>query len=337
VDDTPINTNPFNFTTYPAEDSSSEFNVAWGGGAGYTPEHEYMWNTLDKQNLTAFLGLGDNVYIDTPEIPETQKYCYYRRQSRSEYRNFTSNVPMYAIWDDHDFGDNDCTSSTSLDEPEWKMDVLEVFKENFVNPSYGVNETNPGVFHKFSIGDVDFFMLDCRFYRQNPKKFDSPTMLGSGQKHWLKDALNQSDATFKIVASSVPWAEGTKPGSLDTWDGFPEEREEIFSFIEDEKIEGVLLLSADRHRSDAWKIERDDGYTLYDFMSSRLTNIHTHGLIDDEDMLFGYNEKCSFGLLSFNTQISDPTINYQVVNIDNVPIEGCNKTVKLSDLSYPIS
>ena len=140
-------------------------------------------------------------------------------------------------------------------------------------------------------------------------------MLGAYQKQWLKEKLKSSGATFKVVASSVPWAMGTKPGSDDTWDGFPEEREEIFSFIQENKIEGVVFLSADRHRSDAWKIERPGGYTLYDFMSSRLTNVHTHRLMPGS--IFGYNKTCSFGMLEFDTTREDPKVTYSVYSIEN--------------------
>lgn len=316
VNGTPVSMTPVPaFTTYPARAAPAQFAVAFGGGAGYTPWHEYMWDTLRGHDLAALLLLGDNVYIDHPEIPEAQQYCYYRRQSRPEYRNFTAGTPVYAIWDDHDFGDNDCWSSLALDDPPWKLDVLDVFTENFVNPGYGGGNETPGVWFQFSIADVDFFMLDCRFYRTNPRG-DAPTMLGPAQKAWLKAALNASTATFKVVASSVPWAAGTKPGSLDTWDGFPAEREELFAFLETERVEGVVLLSADRHRSDVWRIERPaPGYALYDCESSKLTNIHTHDVMPGA--LFGYNAKCSFGELTFDTTRADPTVTYHIYSIDD--------------------
>ncbi len=69
-------------------------------------------------------------------------------------------------------------------------------------------------------------------------------------------------------------------------------------------VDGVILISADRHRSDAWKIERENGYDLYEFESSKLTNIHTHKIM--LGALFGYNQKCSFGLLTFDTTKTDP-------------------------------
>jgi len=115
--------------------------------------------------------------------------------------------------------------------------------------------------------------------------------------------------------SPVPWSYASKGESLDTWNGFKEERTEIFNTLAENKIEGVLLLSADRHRSDAWLIDRPNGYALYEFESSRLTNEHVHKVMPGS--LFGYNEKQSFGLLSFDTKKSDPTITYQIYSIDN--------------------
>ena len=188
---------------------------------------------------------------------------------------------------------------------------------------------DPGCWFDFSYGDVDFFMLDTRYNREYPKNKDA-SMLGQLQKKWLLTKLKSSTATFKVIASSVPWAKNTKPGSRDTWDGYDNEREEIFAFIENNKIEGVILISADRHRSDAWKIERPEAYTMYDFMSSKLTNIHTHNIMPGS--LFGYNKKCSAGILSFDTKKPDPTVTYKIINIDNEEIHRI--TLFLSDLSF---
>ncbi|MHC4104210.1 MAG: alkaline phosphatase D family protein, partial [Planctomycetota bacterium] len=163
------------------------------------------------------------------------------------------------------------------------------------------------------IGDVDFFMLDSRYYRTK-SSVTNPSMLGDAQKIWLFKKLKSSKATFKILASPVPWSYGAKPGSRDPWQGYKTEREQIFSFLESNKIDGVILISADRHRSDIWKIERPRGYPLYEFESSRLTNIHTHKVMPDS--LFGYNKKCSFGMLQFDTSMPDPQVTYKIVNID---------------------
>jgi len=91
-----------------------------------------------------------------------------------------------------------------------------------------------------------------------------------------------------------------------------------------------LLISADRHRSDAYKNDRPGAYPLYEASSSKLTNVHTHKLI--KKALFGYNAKCSFGLLTFDATAADPELTYDVYNIDDEKIDTLK--VKRSELSF---
>ncbi|MDF1811036.1 MAG: alkaline phosphatase D family protein [Verrucomicrobiales bacterium] len=289
----------------------AKFKVAFGGGAGYVPEWEKMWDTILSHSPQAMLMLGDNVYIDQPEHTLTQYYCYYRRQMRPEWKRLTASTPIYSIWDDHDFATNDCVPGPEINSPKWKPEVAKIFRQNWVNPGYGT-ESAPGCWYDFTIGDVHFIMLDGRYYRDRKGK----TMLGPVQKKWLLKTLSESEGTFKILVSPVPFTPGIKPGSRDPWDGYPDEREEIFSHISDNKIEGVFLVAADRHRTDLRKIERPDSYTLYEFESSRLTNHHTHKVIKTPGLIWGYSDTCSFGLMEFDTTAADPQVTMTCQTID---------------------
>ena len=157
-------------------------------------------------------------------------------------------------------------------------------------------------------------------------------MLGPEQLDWLRNQLTSSTGTFKVLCSSVPWDFRTKGGSKDTWNGYRDEREAIFGCIEQNRIEGVVLMSADRHRSDLWKIERPDGYDFYEFNSSRLTNQHVHPEMDKKGAIFSYNEKQSFGLVRFDTTAADPTVSYDVISIDNETVHSV--TVKHAELTF---
>ncbi|MEO2048386.1 MAG: alkaline phosphatase D family protein [Pirellulales bacterium] len=297
----------------PSKGTPTKVKIAFGGGAGFNPHLERMWDTIANYEPDALFLLGDNVYIDLPEEPKgLHRYTYHRRQSRPEFRRLVGSTAVYAIWDDHDCAIDDVWMGPHIDQPSWKQPMLAVFKENWINPSYG-NQQAPGCWFEKSIGNIDFFFLDTRNYRTNPFG-QNPTMLGPEQKAWFLNAIKSSQAEFKVLISSVPWAAAAKPGSRDTWDGFQAEREEIFSTLEENKIDGVLLLSADRHRSDAWKIKRTGGYALYDMMSSKLTNAHTHECFPDA--LFCYNDGCSFGLLTIDTTKDDATAKFEVVDIE---------------------
>jgi alkaline phosphatase D len=215
-------------------------------------------------------------------------------------------------------------------EPEWKLPVWHIFRENWVNPGYGGGTAaQPGCWFDWTIGDVHFIFLDGRYYRSSPKG-PNPSMLGPVQKQWLFGRLKGSKGRFKVLCSPVPFAEGVKPGSRDPWDGFPEERKEIFDCVEKNRIGGVFLIAADRHRSDVWKLKREVGYPLYEFESSRLTNQHVHGPIKGN--LFSYNKKQSFGLLDFDTTKPDPEVTYRIISIDDELIHTF--TVKLSQITH---
>ncbi len=317
------------FTTSSPPGQAACFSIAFGGGAGYVPEHERMWNTIAQRSPHALLMLGDNVYIDDPTRALTQHYCYYRRQSRPEWRELTARTAVYAIYDDHDFGDNDCVPGAEVDRPAWKRDVWRRFQQNWNNPAYGGGEAEPGCWFDFSIGDVHFIFVDGRYYRS---RAGTPSMLGPAQKAWLWKTLKESRATFKVLASPVPWTEGVKPGSKDPWDGYPEEREDIFGFIEQQRIEGVLLIAADRHRSDLRVTHRENGYDLVEFESSRLTNRHTHGVVQTPGLIFGFNKKCSVAMMHFDTTKPDPEVRCEIVDIDGQSVH--TTMIKHSQLEF---
>ncbi len=317
------------FRTSPAKGQKARFIVGFGGGARYNPPKERIWKTIADRSPHAFLFLGDNLYQDKPTHRNLQRVYYYRRQMRPEFVELSASTACYAIWDDHDFGANDVSGGLDPFKPNWKLPVWKVFKENWPNPYFGGGEKQPGCWFDFSIGDVDFFMTDGRYYRD----FKQGTMLGPTQKKWLKEKLSASTASFKVIASGTLWTETADKGGKDSWWGVPGEREEIFSLIDEEKIGGVILLSADRHRTDVYEIKRPKGYALYEFETSKLTNNHTHGT--KKEALFSYNKGNFFGLLDFDLTKKDPEMTFRCITIDNE--EVYNLTLKRSQLQAKAS
>ena len=313
------------FRTFPSKGQKARFSVGFGGGARYNPKHEHIWDAVASVRPIAFLFLGDNIYSDVPKKRNIQRLYYYRRQLRPEYRRMTASAAIYSIWDDHDFGDNDCEGGPETFKPAWKLPVWKVFTENWINPYYGGGAKQPGCWYDFAIGDVDFFMTDGRYYRS----WKDGTMLGPVQKKWLLAELKASKATFKVIASGTLWTETADKGGKDSWWGVKEEREEILSLIDKEKIGGVILISADRHRTDVYQIKRPNGYTLYEFETSKLTNNHTHKT--KPQAVFSYNKGNFFGTLNFDLTKSDPEMTFACITIDKKTVYTL--TLKKSQLT----
>ena len=162
-------------------------------------------------------------------------------------------------------------------------------------------------------------------------------MLGTlFKKQWLKDTLRNSEATFKVIASSVPFSEGIKPGSKDPWDGYPEEREEIFSFIEKEKIEGVLLITRQIVTgliSVRYLVQKD--MIFLEFVSGRITNRHVHSVVKTHGLVWGYNKTCGYCLLDFNTTKKNPEMKFEAY--DNSGKLLFAQKVLAADLKFRIS
>ena len=348
VDGNPVPLDPEpTFRTFPEAGKGAVFSVGFGSKSGYAPAHEGVWDAVRQRNLNAVLLLGDGLFVRGPgTTATTQRYACYRRQSSPPYRRLAASTPVYAIWDDSDFGSGTAES-------------LGVFRQNHVNPSCGgeavivapesvpegkdpgkdsgatgkAGSESPGIWCSFPIGDVTFFMLDCSTQRSRPADAP-PTMLGATQKRWLLGGLKESEATFKILASPVPWAPSSSWWDAGrTWDDFAEEREEIFSFIENEQIEGVVLLSGGAvNATDVRRIPRSKGYDLYDLHSSRLTQAME--VMTPGGAILNYDEGLSFGVLEFDTTRAAPRLTYRMIDANGQEVRNHDFMLHPRDLDF---
>ncbi len=327
------------FRTFPEPAAKTPVRIAFGGCAKFFPAHERMWETIRMRRPDALLLLGDNVYLDLPErVGPMHDYTYHQRQSRPEFRRLTAGVPSFAIWDDHDAGIDDVFLGPFPDRPAWKVDHLKLFQRNWNNPPTGAPPAWPGLWHRVRIGPVECFLLDGRYYRENFLQ-PNPSMLGPVQKAWLLAALRESTAPFKLLVSPVAWADDAKierapSGEIvrakDIWSGFPGERQEIFDFLTQHRIGGVILLSSDRHRNDVRVHPREGAYPLWELESGWLTN--EKGTEGSGSPRFQYLDGPAFGSLTFDPAAPDPTVVMEIVTIAGVPV--FRQELKLSALSH---
>lgn len=201
------------------------------------------------------------------------------------FRQLTSSTPTYGIYDDHDFGPNDCDGThKNADE------ALAAFKEYWPNPSYGLPE-DKGIYCSFVVGDVEFFLLDGRY----PARKQQKTMLGKVQFKWLCDGLKNSKSRYKVLVSGVQFGRAKSDG----WAGeyYLGERKKLFSFIADNDISGVIGISGDVHRSDIYKLPIGKDRYFYDFTPGALSRtqrippsplpremVHSYGKKTDNNM-----------------------------------------------------
>jgi alkaline phosphatase D len=128
---------------------------------------------------------------------------------------------------------------------------------------------------------------------------DSPpgTMLGAAQKEWFKATLKGSTATWKIWGNEVPLMQAVIKDPLvqvdrvisgDAWDGYPGERRELMTYVADEGITNLLVITGDVHAQFAAQIAADADATTKNVVAAELV---TAGIASNS--LFSFFEEAS--------------------------------------------
>jgi alkaline phosphatase D len=250
LDDRIVSTTPApSFVAASPTGKQGRLRVAFGSCVGRLPEHSAAaWGHIaSRGNFDLFLMLGDNHYGDTTEL-ERQRLYYTAHRQLAGFREIGAQRPVYAIWDDHDFGPNNSDSTTV-----GKEQSRQAFYEYWANPVRTAEKEDPAIYHTFERNGVGFFMLDVRWHRTPNNEPDgaTKTMLGATQLAWLKRELQASKARVKIIASGSEWQTYSQP---DSWAKFLTERDALLSWMQQEGIEGVIFLSGDRHFSAGYHI-----------------------------------------------------------------------------------
>ena len=192
-------------------------------------------------DLHAFLLLGDTVYVDGADTLEEYREKWHEGFTRPPHIAARATQNVIATWDDHEILNDANTELPSASQ-------LREARTSFYERVPTRREAPDRIWRSVRFGKtVEVLVLDCRGERR-PSAHE---FISRAQLNWLKSRLADSDAMFKVIMSSVPM--GQFVGALwaafapDRWEGYPHQREELLSFIEDHHIPGVLWVSGDFH------------------------------------------------------------------------------------------
>ncbi|MDP2470921.1 MAG: alkaline phosphatase D family protein [Candidatus Palauibacterales bacterium] len=234
-------------------------------GEPYGGEFQIL-DAMVASHPDAMVWMGDNFYYREPDW-NTRTGMIYRNTDTRSYpglQPFLASVHQYATWDDHDYGP---------DNSDWayreKVTSREVFDLFWGNPELGTPELG-GITTRFEWGDVEFFLLDNRWFRSSEFRISGhKQVFGEEQLQWLVDALTYSRATFKIIVSG-----GQLLNPVAKWDSYatyPEERDRFLQLLRENEVQGVVLLSGDVHYTVLSKLDRPGTYPLWEISTSPIT------------------------------------------------------------------
>ena len=228
--------------TFPS--GAASFSIVVGSCAR-TGSSGAVFDALRAEDALLYLITGDAHYENiTQDDPSRFQEAYQTFLTSPAQAALYRETPIAYVWDDHDFGGSNSTSTSDAREAARLS-----YRQNVPHYDLEAGDGNAAIHQAFSAGRVRFIMLDTRSMRNEEEMTDgSSSLLGSRQREWLKQELLQSSQTHALVAivSPVPWI-APAASSRDDWGGFATERAEIADFIAENGIDNLLMLSGDAH------------------------------------------------------------------------------------------
>ncbi|WP_236245331.1 alkaline phosphatase [Streptomyces sp. CC210A] len=267
--------------------------------AGYFAAYRHL---AARSDLDAVLHLGDYIYeYGSGQYPKTSRVLRpheprHEIVTLADYRVRHATYktdrdlqalhaahPVIAIWDDHEFADDTWSGGADNHTPEgegaWAERVAAAKRAYFEWMPVRTS-TEGTVYRRLRYGKLaDLHLLDLRSFRSQQTatgsgEVDDPerTITGRAQLDWLKAGLASSDATWRLVGTSVmisPVAFGSLPAHLlgpvaelmglpsgglavntDQWDGYTDDRRELLAHLTERGVRNTVFLTGDIHM--AW-------------------------------------------------------------------------------------
>jgi alkaline phosphatase D len=208
-----------------------------------------------------------------------QKYELYR--SDASLRKMQSRFPVVMLWDDHEVQDNYAGGAPDGGLPAShhysRKRQAAAYKAFLETMPYTPPSGEPTrIYRRLQFGrTVDLLIMDQRQYRANQPCDDATGVpacadynqprrfLGARQMNWLKSQLNGSKAAWKVMANEVTIMPTKVLGGaffgFDSWDGYPQEREDLLTHIRDRQIKDVVFVTGDIHTFIAGDVKTNAG------------------------------------------------------------------------------
>ena len=235
------------FRTAIADDVLEPLTLAISSCNGDSFDWPVMSRTSEEY-YDMFLHLGDMAYNDGATTLEEYRESWKDYLRVDDMKAAYARAGLYATWDDHEIDNNSNWDPRTMDPDELQriQNAMDAFYELLPID----NEARPNqLWRSFRWGlTAEIIVLDCRTERRPSQNL----YISQAQMNWLKDRLMQSPCHFKIVMNSVPIT--NMPGTWDIaaddrWEGFPSQRNELLSHIEDNSLQNVWFVSGDFHVS----------------------------------------------------------------------------------------
>ncbi len=303
------------------------------GSCGHQDKNIPIFNAINKEKGDLFIFLGDNIYGDTNDM-DVLADKYQRLGAKPGFKTLKAQTPIIAMWDDHDYGQNDAGK-----EYPHKEQSRQIMLNFWGEPANSARRTrSDGIYTSYMYGEneqtIQVIMPDLRWNRDalnhvseleyytkrklnnqgpySPSEVKGASMLGEAQWQWLEQELKKP-AAIKLIASSLQLLPDFT--GWESWANFPEDRNRLFALIKKHKVNGVVIISGDTHWGEISKYQQNLDYPLIEMTSSGLTE-KWKDVSPNKHRVGDFTHNVNYGDLSIDWQQTDPTISLKLKGID---------------------
>ncbi|MBB5745744.1 alkaline phosphatase D family protein [Brevundimonas variabilis] len=312
------------------------------GSCAKSDKPQPIWDAVLATQPDLFIFLGDNVYLDTRD-PAVMRRKYAELAAQPGFQRLKATVPILAIWDDHDYGENDAGADYPMKEESRRL-----FLDFFGEPADSPRRTRDGIYTAHVFGpagrQVQVILPDLRWnrtplmslelgdqdydawiekraesgeptpgpYARNPEI--GATQLGETQWRWLEAQLGVQ-ADVRILASSLQVLADF--AGWEGWINFAHDHQRLIAAIRDKRANGLICLSGDTHYGEISRLDVNTPYPLWDITSSGLTEVWP--VTPPNALRVGsvFRDQ-NFGLLTIDWEGTSPTVLAQVRDVNGV-------------------
>ncbi|MEU6983191.1 alkaline phosphatase D family protein [Streptomyces sp. NPDC046324] len=228
---------------------------------------------IARENVDFVVHLGDYIYehgqvggvpadhVRDHEGPGIFTVADYRRRHAlykgdASLREAHAAHPWFLTWDDHEVVNDYSGTGGGAPFMQRRAAAYQAWYENMPHRDGGAGTAtalpDPEIHRVRRWGDLlELTVLDLRSYRSAQNLADG-TILGAGQKGWLKRNIDQAPDTWHVWANSIMLSQlRSRPGGsymfTDQWDGFRTERKEVLGHVHSTGMEDLVVITGDWH------------------------------------------------------------------------------------------
>ena len=233
-----------------------------------------IWRDLIAQRPDVIFFAGDSTYCDYGSESDSGEARLWRRfaEARGILEIYASRqlIPIFATWDDHDYGQND----SGRDFPFRDKSQVNFMRFFAMDPSHCAGlSRGPGVSSRLILSGQQFFLMDDRSFRVAGRSSERYAHWGKEQELWLLNHTTQHKGMNWILNGSQLFPQMPFKQSFSG-----EHAQQFIPVLEALRAqEGrVAFISGDVHFSEISKIERGIlGYETFELTSS---SMHSRGI-----------------------------------------------------------